>query len=481
MDNQQTTRKGILAAKSGNSILARLHLQEAVEANPDNVDCWLWLAWTAESPESGRLYLQQVLERDPEHEAARLGLQWTESLIDYPVPACEEDSEEAAPAKNNDRTPVYNDRPPEPALEEPREIELQPTDEGEPGVDENDPVAEAELDASEPVLFEEVDEDPVQPVDVDQPAETPAELTFASEALDTEEPSDGGLSHQEQPPLHSEFNEQYCMQEAVVASVDEQLASLFASEQLLDELQSFDNSDKATDEGEEETLPECESAHEPRVEESEQHADNANVACDAVVEQVTTDDADAADHQQDDLAATLSEGSPESKEDNAAVVAETDEPQDAESAPSDASEEQPQAETPDSTHESDDRPLIVICDDSPTVRKLVCMSLEPHGYRVMTASDGAEGSELIGRVVPNLILTDINMPEVDGYQLCKNVTKNPLTQNIPVIMLSGKDGLFDKLRGKLVGSTDHMSKPFSPRDLLRVVRHHLEACSAWSN
>jgi twitching motility two-component system response regulator PilG len=79
------------------------------------------------------------------------------------------------------------------------------------------------------------------------------------------------------------------------------------------------------------------------------------------------------------------------------------------------------------------------------------------------------------------VLTDINMPEMDGYQLCKSVTKNPLTQNIPVIMLSGKDGLFDKLRGKLVGSTDHMSKPFSPRDLLRVVRSHLEASSVWSH
>ncbi len=120
---------------------------------------------------------------------------------------------------------------------------------------------------------------------------------------------------------------------------------------------------------------------------------------------------------------------------------------------------------------------ILVVDDSPTVRKLVAMTLEKRGYKVVSAFDGVAAIKEIATHSPTLILMDVNMPRLDGYQLCKLVKKHESTRHIPVLMLSGKDGMFDRLRGRLVGCSGYITKPFVPEELVEVVEHHLTAAT----
>ncbi len=116
---------------------------------------------------------------------------------------------------------------------------------------------------------------------------------------------------------------------------------------------------------------------------------------------------------------------------------------------------------------------ILVVDDSPTVRKLVAMTLEKRGFKVVSAFDGVAAIKEIAAHNPALILMDINMPRLDGYQLCKLVKKHETTRNIPVVMLSGKDGMFDRLRGRLVGCSGYITKPFVPEELVDAVDEYL--------
>jgi twitching motility two-component system response regulator PilG len=116
---------------------------------------------------------------------------------------------------------------------------------------------------------------------------------------------------------------------------------------------------------------------------------------------------------------------------------------------------------------------VMVVDDSATVRKLVTLTLEKHGYHVYAASGGYEAVKLISeRQLPDLILLDITMPEMDGYQICKFIKQNRETRHVPVVMLSGKDGFFDKLRGRFAGSDAYITKPFQAEDLLRVATRY---------
>ncbi|HEY3443275.1 MAG TPA: response regulator [Paludibaculum sp.] len=118
------------------------------------------------------------------------------------------------------------------------------------------------------------------------------------------------------------------------------------------------------------------------------------------------------------------------------------------------------------------RKLIVAIDDSLTVRKIVSITLERMGYRVMTALEGKCGIELVARERPDLILLDITMPGMDGYQVCKAIKQNQATKRIPVVMLSGKDGFFDKVKGRLAGATDYITKPFREATLAEAVKKY---------
>lgn len=119
------------------------------------------------------------------------------------------------------------------------------------------------------------------------------------------------------------------------------------------------------------------------------------------------------------------------------------------------------------------RKLVLVVDDSLTIRKAVSSILEKNQYRVALAEDGMQALARLNEAVPDLVLLDITMPWMDGYQVCKVIRENALTKKVPVVMLSGKDGLFDKVRGRLAGAKDYITKPFDPKELLKAVKSHL--------
>ncbi len=116
---------------------------------------------------------------------------------------------------------------------------------------------------------------------------------------------------------------------------------------------------------------------------------------------------------------------------------------------------------------------ILVVDDSPTVRKLISGKLEKSGHEVTCAVDGMDALAKINEVIPDLILLDITMPRMDGYQVCKLIRSNEATQDVPVVMISGKDGFFDKVRGKMAGTTNYITKPFGPETLMKTVNEYI--------
>jgi twitching motility two-component system response regulator PilG len=119
------------------------------------------------------------------------------------------------------------------------------------------------------------------------------------------------------------------------------------------------------------------------------------------------------------------------------------------------------------------RRLILAVDDSKTVQRMIATVLEKELYRVSIAEDGFQALTKLDEELPSLILLDITMPRMDGYQVCKVVTGNEGTRHIPVVMLSGKDGFFDKVRGKMVGASDYITKPFESEELVDAIRRRL--------
>ena len=117
---------------------------------------------------------------------------------------------------------------------------------------------------------------------------------------------------------------------------------------------------------------------------------------------------------------------------------------------------------------------ILVVDDSPTVRKLIAGKLEKSGHDVFCSNDGVEAMERLQDLVPDLILLDITMPRMDGYQVCKLIRTNETTKNIPVVMISGKDGFFDKVRGRMAGTSGYITKPFGPETLMKAVETYLQ-------
>ncbi len=115
---------------------------------------------------------------------------------------------------------------------------------------------------------------------------------------------------------------------------------------------------------------------------------------------------------------------------------------------------------------------VLVIDDSKTIRRTAETLLVKEGCDVVTANDGFEALGKIAEVQPQVIFLDIMMPRLDGYQTCALIKSNPLFKNTPVIMLSSKDGLFDKARGRIVGSEQYLTKPFTRDELLDVVRRY---------
>jgi len=112
---------------------------------------------------------------------------------------------------------------------------------------------------------------------------------------------------------------------------------------------------------------------------------------------------------------------------------------------------------------------VLVIDDSNTIRRSAEIFLRQGGHEVVLAEDGFDALAKVNDHQPELIFCDILMPRLDGYQTCAIIKRNPKFTHVPVIMLSSKDGLFDKARGRMVGSEDYLTKPFTKEQLLRAV------------
>ncbi len=122
-----------------------------------------------------------------------------------------------------------------------------------------------------------------------------------------------------------------------------------------------------------------------------------------------------------------------------------------------------------------DNHKVLIIDDSQTIRRSAESMLSGEGLAVLTAEDGFQALSLIAEHRPKLIFVDIMMPRLDGYQTCAIIKNNPDFAHTPVIMLTSKDGLFDRARGRVVGSDYYLTKPFTKDELLDSLRRHLPA------
>ncbi|HEY0782809.1 MAG TPA: response regulator, partial [Thermoanaerobaculia bacterium] len=110
--------------------------------------------------------------------------------------------------------------------------------------------------------------------------------------------------------------------------------------------------------------------------------------------------------------------------------------------------------------------LILVVDDSPTVRKIVAVTLETQGHRAVVAADGMQAIAKLDEMIPDLVFLDIALPRIDGYRVCRLIKSNERTARVPVVLLSGKDGFFDRIRGRAAGADDHIGKPVDRATLL---------------
>lgn len=113
---------------------------------------------------------------------------------------------------------------------------------------------------------------------------------------------------------------------------------------------------------------------------------------------------------------------------------------------------------------------VLVIDDSKTIRRTAENLLTKEGFDVITATDGFDALAKIADTRPEIIFVDIMMPRLDGYQTCALIKNNSEFKTTPVVMLSSKDGLFDKAKGRIVGSDEYITKPFSRDELLGTIR-----------
>ena len=118
---------------------------------------------------------------------------------------------------------------------------------------------------------------------------------------------------------------------------------------------------------------------------------------------------------------------------------------------------------------------VMVIDDSNTIRRSAEIFLTQAGCHVLLAEDGFDALAKITDHLPDVIFVDIMMPRLDGYQTCALIKKNPRLSSTPVIMLSSRDGLFDRARGRMVGSDEYLTKPFTKDSLLKTVASHAAA------
>jgi twitching motility two-component system response regulator PilG len=125
--------------------------------------------------------------------------------------------------------------------------------------------------------------------------------------------------------------------------------------------------------------------------------------------------------------------------------------------------------TPEIKKSAQESTRVLVVDDSNTIRRSAEIFLKQGGYQIFLAEDGFDALSKVIDHLPHIIFCDILMPRLDGYQTCAIIKRNPTFAQVPVVMLSSKDGVFDKARGRMVGSDAYLTKPFTKDQLLQAV------------
>ncbi|MCA9170028.1 MAG: response regulator [Planctomycetales bacterium] len=531
-------RAGVIAAKAGKRMLARIQIEQATEIDSHQPEAWLWMAWLADSTTQASEYVEIALARSPNHPVATRFLELLDELNEFdPDAALVEESAEAVEADSV----IGSEDVAQPWGTAEGESLAAPASE----LDESDTLAsdlEALLEASaEPENEPTGDYD--EPTAVEEPVEAVAEYETVGAAADDADARYSGcetlalddetraflksraafdaLSIEENADDAVDFNswDSYEPVDEVPlepTDLDEEpietpIAGQNVELPILDaiEVESYadDNEvDLVLPDEEIELVPEAEEL--TVVDDSETSYDSSDRAWDEpladgsagepVVELVCDDERESRDLPTVDemLAATDTEASVEDdvlaqttdlwRETAAAVEVQTEANVPVEVCPPSPAvaevTQSPDATSSTSAESTDAAAVpteagrtILAVDDSPTVLKLVEMTLQAAGYEVVTAPNGVDAMKLLATMTPAMVLLDVNMPRMDGYKLCKLLKSHDKTRLIPVVMLSGKDGLFDKLRGKLVGCDNYISKPFESADLLQHVARYVPA------
>ncbi|HXK04361.1 MAG TPA: response regulator [Verrucomicrobiae bacterium] len=119
------------------------------------------------------------------------------------------------------------------------------------------------------------------------------------------------------------------------------------------------------------------------------------------------------------------------------------------------------------------RPLVMAVDDCLTIRTMVTSTLERNGYRCLSAASSVDALSYLEDATPEFVLLDVSMPFMDGYLLAKTIKSQPKTKDTTVVMLSARDGFMDKVKGRMSGAADYLTKPFEPALLLRIIRKYV--------
>jgi twitching motility two-component system response regulator PilG len=479
-------QRGITAYREEKKNLAKLFFEEAVKNDRSNEIAWLWLASVVEDVKQKQAFLEEVLKINPNNETARNSLnsinqQFAHSLLKKANAAfisgkitearhiLEElmnfnsEIEEAWLLKaylsislNEKRVcfeKVLNLNPKneiaKTGLEALKEIEQSEQEEAEKQKEISSEESKQEnkpLEAQDglPTAAEEFDKS-AQPEQLLTPTQAEAiseEKTTILELPKTPEQRDLEAEKEEILAEHvGSENQPEIMQSNISESAEQtSLESQASDSQKLDSQK--DSTSAAPDQSKTELE---ESASEASTVSSDDlKAEKESEFTESVAEEI----------ESESLSERLAEVLPKSEAEEAAIKQEA-ELQEA------------------NLQKAESKKVILVVDDSPTIRKLISVKLEKSGYEVMQANDGIEALAIINQIIPDLILLDVTMPNLDGYQVCQMIRSNESTKHVPVIIISGKDGFFDKVRGQMAGSTGYITKPFGPETLMNTIKTYL--------
>lgn len=453
MSHHTLVQQAVNAARAGNPAIAKMHLQKAAEAAPDDPSVWLWMGWLSDSPLNMIQCLEMVLQSEQYQDAAKAGLAFANALAAFQAGTGQNlpDAAIAAPVRETFDQTV-------PAESVPPPLPNTYPDTWQPNAD---------CDSTEDVSSNEIGSEPQAtihtntsddawsvaspPIEQNESTTPPSPPVFRAAVTDwfTVEPVAVTQDRTEQTPTKPASNSNY---QPVHPAVQQGLNNLFSVVPESPEISApycppdADPIDDCVEETGTSPVKYVPPVAAPPIQpawadDAEVPASNELVMSPPPVPQVHPDELLVATHDREFVNAISNEPA------------------------------LPHATTPQAVPQT--RTILVV-DDSPTVRKLVALTLEKRGFRVVSAFDGVAAIKEIAAHNPALILMDINMPRMDGYQLCKLVRKHESTRHIPVVMLSGKDGMFDRLRGKLVGCSGYVSKPFAPEELAETIEGYLK-------